>query len=129
MTKDLSDSLAVWDAFLQEWPIERLHSGSRLLCGGSLAIWKMLCATRDMGDGRGRVRNDEYEYGDRFDRFAERTSLSDREPQRLGCLRDRPVYNRTYSYSNGRPLMPVFGLPSQFAILPGSVTGCMSERT
>lgn len=38
-------------------------------------------------------------------------------------------YSRTYSYSKGRPLIPALGLPSQFAILPGSVTGCMSERT
>ncbi len=39
------------------------------------------------------------------------------------------VYSLTYSYSNGSPLIPDLGLPSQFAILPGSVTGCISERT
>lgn len=50
-------------------------------------------------------------------------------PAERTALSDRRVYNLTYSYSNGRPLMPVFGLPSQFAILPGSVTGCISERT
>ncbi len=39
------------------------------------------------------------------------------------------AYSLTYSYSKGSPLIPDFGLPSQFAIFPGSVTGCISERT
>ena len=39
------------------------------------------------------------------------------------------AYNLTYSYSKGSPLMPDLGLPIQFAIFPGSVTACITERT
>ena len=55
----------------------------------------------------------EKERGSRFDV---------REPLFLnygGC------YSRTYSNSNGLPLMPVAGGAIQLAILPGSVTGFM----
>src|SRR5437016_11759638 len=38
-------------------------------------------------------------------------------------------YNRTYSNSNGLPLIPVAGGAIQLAILPTSVTGCIRLRT
>ena len=77
--------------------------------GTSTAVdWPEACEWRSLGPRPGCA----------LDRTAERTGLSDRR-----------VYSRTYSYSNGNPLMPVFGFPSQFAILPGSVTGCIRERT
>src|SRR2546423_14270830 len=38
-------------------------------------------------------------------------------------------YSRTYSNSNGLPLMPAAGGAIQLAILPGSVTGRMRLRT
>jgi hypothetical protein len=93
----------------------RLFEPSRSFAGGGRG---QLAPQRTAGLPPTAEYAHEYEYGGRFDRFAARTSLSDR------C-----AYNRTYSYSNGRPLMPVFGLPSQLAILPGSVTGCIRERT
>src|SRR2546423_14937389 len=38
-------------------------------------------------------------------------------------------HSRTYSNSNGLPLIPVAGGAIQLAILPGSVTGCIRLRT
>src|SRR6476659_4408406 len=38
-------------------------------------------------------------------------------------------YNLTYSNSNGLPLIPAAGGAIQFAIFPGSVTGCIKLRT
>lgn len=101
----------------------RLFEPSRSFAGGGRG---QLAPQRTAGLPPTAEYAHEYEYGGRLAQgqasrstaCAARTSLSDRR-----------VYSLTYSYSKGNPLMPVFGFPSQLAILPGSVTACMSERT
>ena len=57
-------------------------------------------------------------------------SLGSNQSQiRQSQVQVRILISRTYSNSNGLPLIPVAGGAIQLAILPGSITGCIRLRT